>query len=367
LRKIRFWQQASALPLPELLAGVTRRPSRAAKLFQGIERQRLVEALPEALSLLRKQPRIAAALELAVRSDLSALPLFMRLAKRLAPPYEKSDFGHRFDDLYTVYEVPKRSGGVRTISAPVGHLKAAQRALLPLLYAEGVSDQATGFVPGRSIRDNAARHVGKDIVVNADVKAFFQSTAYKGVYALARKLCDGQLSPLGARLFSEICCHTGRLATGAPTSPAVSNLLLRDIDARLDQISNRLGIKYSRYADDLTFSGGDPAVWMLKPARTFLARLGFELDPKKTNIFRKGRRQIVTGAVVNDKVNLARTLRKALRAAVDHRVRGKQPFLQGKPLNDAMLNGHLSYLKMLSPEGAAPLFERLRGAAGWPY
>ena len=98
-----------------------------------------------------------------------------------------------------------------------------------------------------------------------------------------------------------------------------------------------------------------------------LAGLGYELDPKKTNIFRKGRRQIVTGAVVNEKVNLARTLRKALRAAVDHRVQGKRPFLQGRPLTDAMLHGHLSYFKMLSPESAMPLLQKIKGAAGWPY
>ena len=355
------------LPLPDVLVGLTRRPSIASKVLAGIDRSSLVEALPAALSVLKDQPRIGAALELAVRSEISALSQLMRLARRLAPPFEKKDFGHRFDDLYSVYEIPKRSGGARIISAPAPHLKAAQRALLKLLYDEGVSDHAMGFVPGRGIRDNAARHVGQDIVVNADVRAFFPSTCYRRVYSLAHKLCDGQLSPLSARLFAEICCHAGHLATGAPTSPAVSNLILRDLDARLDKIADSLGVRYSRYADDLTFSGQEPAVWMLKPARTFLAGLDYELDPKKTNIFRKGRRQIVTGAVVNEKVNLARTLRKALRAAVDHRVRGKKPFLQERPLTDAMLNGHLSYLRMLSPESAAPLLQKLKGAAGWPY
>ncbi len=353
--------------LPDLLVGLTRRPSRAKKLVEGIDRSILLEALPDALSLMRNEPRVAAALELAVRSDVAALSHFMRLAKSLAPPYEKSDFGRRFDRLYSVYEIPKRSGGARTISAPAAHLKAAQRALLNLLYNEVVSDQAMGFVPGRSIRDNAAKHIGQQIVVNVDVKAFFPSTSYKRVYAIGRKLCGGQLSPLSIRLFAEICCHDGNLATGAPTSPTVSNLILRELDGRLDRIAGRLSVNYSRYADDLTFSGGDAAIWMLKPATTFLARLGYELDPKKTNIFRKGRRQIVTGAVVNEKVNLARTLRRAIRAAVDYRARGKQPFLQDRPLSDAMLNGYLSYLRMLSAETAAPLLQKLKGAAGWRY
>jgi hypothetical protein len=106
---------------------------------------------------------------------------------------------------------------------------------------------------------------------------------------------------------------------------------------------------------------------MLRPLKSHLEKLGYELDPKKTNIFRKGRRQIVTGAVVNAKVNLARPLRKILRAAVDHRVKGKQPFFQGRPMNDAVLNGYIAYLNMLSPESAAPLISRLKGSPGWAY
>lgn len=355
------------ISLPELLAGTTIKPGEAETALQGIDRTRLLNALPEALLLLKEKPRVSAALELAIRSEVAALPVFMRLAKRLAPPFEKSQYGRRLDDLYTTYELPKRSGGKRIISAPTVHLKMAQRALLTLLYAEGFSEQAMGFVPGRSTKDNAAKHVGRDIVVNADVRGFFPSTSYQRVYSLSRRLCEGSLSPLAARLFSEICCHDGHLATGAPTSPAVSNLIMRNLDASLGRIAAKLDVTYTRYADDLTFSGQSSAVWMLKPLKAHLAKLGYELDPKKTNIFRKGRRQVVTGAVVNQKVNLARPLRKLLRAAVDHRVKGHQPFFQGKPMSDAALNGYLSYLKMLSPESASPLISKLRGSPEWKY
>lgn len=359
--------QSEDLSLPEMLAATTIRPAEAKTTLAGIDRVRLLNALPEALLLLKEKPRVSAALELAIRSEIASLPVLMRLAARLAPPFEKSNYGRRFDDLYDTYELPKRSGGKRIISAPAVHLKMAQRALLTLLYAEGFSDQAMGFVPGRSTKDNAAKHVGKDIVVNADVKGFFPSTSYKQVYSLSRRLCDGSLSPLAARLFSEICCHDGHLATGAPTSPAVSNLIMRNLDASLHHIATKLDVTYTRYADDLTFSGQSAAVWMLKPLKAHLAKLGYELDPKKTNIFRKGRRQVVTGAVVNQKVNLARPLRKLLRAAVDHRVKGKQPFFQGKPMSDAALNGYLSYLRMLSPESAAPLILKLRESPKWKY
>ena len=142
---------------------------------------------------------------------------------------------------------------------------------------------------------------------------------------------------------------------------------MRNLDASLSQIASKLDVTYTRYADDLTFSGKSAAVWMLKPLNSMLARLGYELDPKKTNIFRKGRRQIVTGAVVNTKVNLARPLRKILRSAVDYRIKGKQPSFHGKPMNDAMLNGYISYLNMLSPESAAPLIAKLKAIPGWKY
>jgi hypothetical protein len=125
-------------------------------------------------------------------------------------------------------------------------------------------------------------------------------------------------------------------------SPAVSNLVLKPIDETLIKISKKLGVVYSRYVDDVTFSGDSAAVWMLKPLQTHLSRLGYELEPKKTNIFRKGRRQTVTGAVVNENVTLARPLRKKLRAAVHRRINGEQPQMHERPLNDQALRGYLA-------------------------
>jgi retron-type reverse transcriptase len=138
-------------------------------------------------------------------------------------------------------------------------------------------------------------------------------------------------------------------------------------DISLNSIAKKLNVTYSRYADDLTFSGDSAAVWMLKPLRSYLTRLGYELDPKKTNIFRKGRRQTVTGIVVNSKINIARPLRKRLRAAVYRRINGNQPFLHDKKLSDAALNGYINYLKMISPEKAGFLLTQLRGCPEWKY
>lgn len=353
--------------IAERLSASIYNPYDAKNLSKQFSQSELIEALPDALNSLKKSSRVAAALELAVLSNLSVLPFFLQLVVKLAPPFKIQDLGRRYDDLYTTYELPKKSGGNRLISAPAPHLKSVQRALLPLIYYEDLSDFALGFRPGKSIKDNALPHIGKEIVVNADIRGFFPSTSYKMIYAVSRRIRSGSLSPLAARFFSEICCHNGHLATGAPTSPAVSNLLLKPLDDNLAKIAVKLDISYSRYADDITFSGGSAAVWMLKPLERSLAKMGYELDPKKTNIFRKGRRQTVTGAVVNEKISLARPLRKKLRAAVHHRLNGRKPTMHGQPLSDQALKGYLSYLLMLAPEHANPLLEKLRDSKKWPH
>ena len=353
--------------IAERLGASVYNPSDAKNLLKQFSQSELIEALPDALGLLEGRSRAAAALQLAVLSNLSVLPIFLQLVRKLAPPFKNEDLGRRYDDLYTTYDLPKKSGGNRLISAPAPHLKLVQRTLLPLIYYEDLSDFALGFRPGKSIKDNALPHIGKEMVVNADIRGFFPSTSYKMIYAVSRRIRSGSLSPLAARFFSEICSHNGHLATGAPTSPAVSNLLLKPLDDSLAKIAVKLDISYSRYADDITFSGGSAAVWMLKPLEKNLAKMGYELDPKKTNIFRKGRRQTVTGAVVNEKISLARPLRKKLRAAVHHRLNGRKPTMHGQPLSDQALKGYLSYLLMLAPEHANPLLEKLRDSKKWPY
>ena len=329
--------------------------------------QRLSDALPgeleKCLPKVRKQlahkSRVFAALELAVFSDLQIFPALLHLSNLIKPPFDKDVIGTRYDHLYLNYDLPKKSGGKRQISAPSPILKKVQRGLLQLLYKEQLSESATGFVPGLNIADNAKRHVGNDVVVNADIKNFFPSTTYKQVFDLSFKLANRKLSPFSRRLFAEICCKGGHLATGSPTSPAVSNLILRRLDGSLSKIASNLNVNYSRYADDLTFSGGDAAVWMLKPLKVLLAQNGYELDDKKTNIFRKGRRQSVTGLVVNEQVNMARPLKKKLRAAVHARVEGRQPIWNDKPISDVALKGHISFLSMVSPEYGLKLRQKL--------
>jgi retron-type reverse transcriptase len=144
---------------------------------------------------------------------------------------------------------------------------------------------------------------------------------------------------------------------GAPTSPAICNQIARRMDHRLAGLARKLGFTYTRYADDLTFSGDDPAAVrsLLGLARRIIADEGFKVHPGKTAIRRRGSRQTVTGVVVNDTLGLSRRQRRQLRAQI-HRL-SQQPEIDPEEL--CRLRGKLAYLQMLNPQQAEALRKRM--------
>lgn len=268
--------------------------------------------------------------------------------------------GTKFDHLYTKHEIPKKSGKMRVISAPVTGLKRIQKCIaVKLLDPLGAHEAAFGFVAGRSIVGNAKMHAGKPLVVNADVRNCFPSVRWPLVRAaLIRDLSD-RLSPLSISFLVDLCTAEGVLPVGAPTSPAILNRVLLKTDQILSQQAALRSCSYSRYADDLTFSGGEAAVSLLGVARGVLGRIGLELDPKKTNIFRRGRRQMCTGLVVNDRVNVPRKIRRKIRAAVHAFEQARPLAWDAASMSPSGLRGRLEFMKMVAPETAAPLIKRM--------
>src|SRR5262249_6378232 len=151
----------------------------------------------------------------------------------------------------------------------------------------------------------------------------------------------------------------GALPTGAPTSPAIGNIVLAGVDAALAKAAARLGGDYTRYADDLTFSGPDDVKRLIPFAKKVLGRLGYRVGRRQINLFRRGRRQMVTGLVVNDRPTWPRHLRRLLRAAVDRRARGESPTWDGVPLSDDRLRGLIAFLNLTRPSEAANLRARV--------
>lgn len=351
----------AGLELAPLMAASLRDRRLAARLEEQFDAAALAAAMPALRRELAGLTRRIAAAELALLLGWRhAVSIAFLATRRYAPPDAQ---GTRFDGLYRSWEIPKRRGGKRRITAPVTVLKAIQRRLLDVVLAAApCHPAATGFRPGISIADNARPHVGRKVVVNVDIEGFFPNTRFARVRRAVERVLPRRLSPEARRLVVDICSMGGALPIGAPTSPAIANLVMRPVDRALAKVAARHGIAYTRYADDLTLSGEDPAR-LLPFLRELVGQLGYRLDPKKTNFFRRGRRQVVTGLVVNDKVSVPRKLRRRLRAAV-HRVAtqgaGAELEWHGRPMHAGELAGRIAFAGVAHPGESRALAARLR-------
>lgn len=282
---------------------------------------------------------------------------------------------------YVAFDVPKRSGGVRRIAAPLPELAKAQRWVLQQVLARvPLHDAAHGFVPKRSTVTNAQLHVRQKVVVNVDLKDFFPTITFPRVKGVFEGL---GYSPAVATVLALLCTEAPRrvatydgqrlhvavgpraLPQGACTSPALSNLVARRLDARLTGRARGLHFSYSRYADDLTFSSasvGRPAVArLLAMIRHVVQEEGFALNPKKGRVHVQGGQQLVTGLVVNAAPAVPRAERRRLRAilhqakrtGVDAQSRGRHPNF------GAYLQGMVAYVSMANPSHGEALGKQL--------
>ena len=274
-----------------------------------------------------KLPIVRTAPELA-----SAMKMTLGALRYLAFSREVSTTSH-----YHRFTIPKKTGGERMISAPHKRLKAAQHWILRnVLEPLPLAEQAHGFVAGRSTVSNALPHLGAAVVVNVDLKDFFPTVTYRRVKGMFKKLgfseevatvlglvcsepdiTEAELD--GTRYF--VARGPRRLPQGAPTSPAITNVLCRRMDRRLTGWAKKHGFTYTRYADDLTVSSKDkaaPVGRMLAFIRRLTHAEGFAVHPDKIRVVRLGRRQEVTGVVVNHKPGVPRDELRRFRALLHH-------------------------------------------------
>lgn len=285
-----------------------------------------------------------------------------RLVKWLVSAMDwKAQPGRRLQKAYRRFYIPKKHGGRRLISEPKEPLKWLQRAVLDRLIAPlGAHPAAMGFVEGRSIADNAAVHVGQKLVAVADVRNCFPSVAWPVLYRVLERDFAEKLGAPACALIADLCTLDGGLPMGSPASPALLNRVLFKADEILASEAQRKGCRYTRYADDLTFSGGEEAVGLIARAGSVLSAAGLRLDPKKSSVFRRGRRQVVTGLTVNAKPDVSRDYRRRVRAAADRWRKGLEPSWQGRPMTREQLLGRIAFVHMTSPEEAARLLKWVR-------
>ncbi|HNS00083.1 MAG TPA: reverse transcriptase family protein [Planctomycetota bacterium] len=252
----------------------------------------------------------------------------------------------RDTEKYKVREIPRPGREPRRIEEPMALLKFVQRRILRrILEQTDLPDCVHGFVRGRSIGTAAAPHAHKEVVVCCDIENFFPTITVRRVWGVFRSLI---VNPRVSNLLAALTTYQGRLPQGAPTSPMIANLVLRRLDRRLAALTRSRGIEYTRYADDMIFSGGPDTPKILKAVRAFVAEEGFTLNEKKTRILRRGRRQEVCGLVVNERVGIPRLWRRRLRAEVHRLATGRD----GAKAAPARLRGELAFLQCFHPEEA---------------
>ena len=240
---------------------------------------------------------------------------------------------------YHCFEIPKRSGGTRTIQAPCTQLKALQRSLADLLQdcldeleiSQGLSDKsiAHGFKRRRSIYTNARRHRNRRFVLNLDLENFFGSLNFGRVRGFFLKNRHFALANSVATLIAQIACHDGALPQGSPCSPVISNLVTHILDIRLARLAAKNHARFTRYADDLTFSTNadtlpnalvvqaiqNPGQWEIgTQLRKEIESFNLKINDSKTRLQFAMSRQEVTGLVTNNRISTRQEYRRVVRA-----------------------------------------------------
>jgi hypothetical protein len=287
---------------------------------------------------------------------------------------------------YTKFTIPKRDGSEREICAPKKQLRWVQRQILEKILAKvRVHEAAHGFITGRSTVTNAVNHKGAALLLKFDLTDFFPTIHYYRIVGLFASLGyyvgDGRFSSSDeskqvAPTLSRLCCYTpepsqwggARMPQGAPTSPAISNIVCRRLDARLAGLAKRNEGVYTRYADDLTFS--------FKKAEVDLGRFrwwvdqvchqeGFFVNQSKFRVIRASQRQVVTGIVVNDELHIPRAARRRFRAILHNcRKHGIESQARGHARFAGYLRGFASYVHMVQPEEGAELLKQVEELLG---
>lgn len=218
------------------------------------------------------------------------------------------------EHFYRHFSIPKSNGRERMIDEPLPDLKSAQHWILTnILEKMPVSPYAKAFVKNKGVKENARFHRGQAVVVSMDIKDFFPSIKIQSIFGI---FCDVGYTKDVSSFLAHLCCFEYSLPQGAPTSPYLSNLRLRNFDERVALYTKENNIRYTRYADDLTFSGSFDPHALIKTISDWLFEEGFLANSEKTRIARRNARQEVTGIVVNSHMQIAKTDRKKIRQEV---------------------------------------------------
>jgi hypothetical protein len=218
------------------------------------------------------------------------------------------------NSYYKQINIPKKNGGVRELDIPTLELKKIQRFILDFILDKiKTSDYAFAFKKNCSIVHNAEKHVNKNLILNLDLKDFFKSIRYEQVFKIF--FYKGYTKEVSYALAS-LVTHNGVLPQGAPTSPYLSNIVCLRLDKRLSHLASKIHCEYTRYADDITFSGDYHLYNYIDFIKNIIIDEGFIINEKKTRTQSEHYRQEVTGVIVNKKLKVNSNLKQYLRKTI---------------------------------------------------
>ena len=234
----------------------------------------------------------------------------------------QKDLGIPLDRLYAVSNsisrhykrkcLPRRDGGVRELYCPDGVLKEIQRRILDVIIAHiPISPYATAYRHGVGARAAALPHLGKEKLLKLDIRGFFDSIRYTQVKE--RVFPASHFCEPARILLSMLCYFRDRLPQGAPTSPAISNVIMREFDLGVASFCEARGIAYTRYCDDMAFSGSFDESEVIGFVAAQLRAEGFCLNREKTGVYTRGARQSVIGIVTNSAPAVPREYKASIR------------------------------------------------------
>ena len=255
--------------------------------------------------------------------------------------------------FYSNFYLPNKKGGYRRISVPYPSLMEIQKWILTnILRKFQVSRFAKAYIKGENIINNAKFHKDQKVLLKLDIKDFFGSINFLHVY---KAFINVGYSKSVSVLLAKLCLLNNKLPQGAPTSPALSNIIFVKLDEIISKYATKKNIRYTRYADDLTFSGDFSPGLVIHFVRNVLRENQLSLNEAKTRVVRQNNRQLVTGIVTNKKLNAPRALRRELSKAAHYIERhGIQSHIQHCTITEEnyieKLLGRASFVKSVNNE-----------------
>lgn len=254
--------------------------------------------------------------------------------------------------FYRQFEIPKKSGGKREIVTPHKSLLEVQRWIVKHIFSSfEVHPSAFAYRPNRNVILNAREHIGAKEMFKIDIQNFFPSINIARVRELFNR--KGYSKEVAGYL-SSLCCLNGSIPQGAATSPIISNIILLNLDKRMFSFANKYNITYSRYADDLVFSGDILYEDFMQLVEKNIMDEGFKINESKTRYYEESHRKMVNGLIIKqDRIRLPKYKRRIIRHEV-HCIIKYGIINQIKRSNDIFvverILGRLGYWKQIEPQ-----------------